>query len=78
MIDKQTKFFKDNKDMLLKKYDGRYIVIDEDLSISDFSTLEEAYDFGTEKYGLGNFFLKGCELASADEVDVISPEITLI
>ena len=75
MIEKQLKYFKENQKALVKEYSGRYIVISEDLQIYAFDTLEKAYVYGVENYGLGNFLLQDCRPNYVGKVQIVSPTI---
>ena len=75
MLEKQLKYFKENQKALIKQYSGRYLVISEDLSVSAFSSLEEAYAFGTQSYGLGKFLLQDCRPNYVGKVQIVSPTI---
>ena len=60
MIDRQIDFYWKNRDELGRKYDGKFIVISEDLSIDQFPSVEEAYRFGEKTWGVGNFIIQEC------------------
>ena len=75
MLEKQLKYFKDNQKALIKEYSGQYIVISEDLIVTAFASLESAYIFGTQNYGLGNFLLQDCRPNFVGKVQIISPTI---
>ncbi len=75
MLDKQIKYFKENQKELSKEYSGKYIVISEELDLSVFDKLEDAYVFGVQKYGLGNFLLQDCRPNYVGKVQVISPTV---
>ena len=53
-------YFKINKDELVNKYSGQYIVITEDGVVGCFADENEAYYNSVEKYGLGNFIVQIC------------------
>ena len=57
-ITKQLEYVRNNNDALTKKYDGKYVVVSEQLEETPFDTLDAAYTFGAEKFGLGNFLLQ--------------------
>ncbi len=59
-MDELFQYYLSHQSELLKKYDGRYLVITDNGNVSDFETNKEAYLFGVEKYGLGNFLLQLC------------------
>jgi hypothetical protein len=58
MLEREYKFYQDNKAELLQRYRGRWIVISEEKIIGDYSTKEEAYKAGEELAGLGNFLMQ--------------------
>lgn len=53
-------FFKANQDDLVKKYDGKQLVIHRCEVVAAFDTVGEAFDFGCKTYGAGNFSLQDC------------------
>ena len=76
-LTKQLRFFEDNKQALLEKYGEKFIVVSSDLKVNAFASESDAYNFGREQYGLGNFLLKDCHASSLDRVYVITPTIAL-
>jgi hypothetical protein len=60
MLDKEFKYFLDNKDSLTKEYHNKYIVIVGENVTHSFSSEQEAYEFAVKKYGLGNFLIQYC------------------
>jgi len=77
-LDRQIKYYEENIDDLVKKYEGRYLVISEDLNVEAFPTLEEAYTFGESSFGLGNFMLRQCSRENVNRVIRISPSIAFV
>nr|DAE42717.1 MAG TPA: hypothetical protein [Caudoviricetes sp.] len=53
-------YYLDNQDELVKKYDGKYLIICDNNVVNAFSSENEAYMYAKEKYGLGNFLLQLC------------------
>lgn len=79
MIDKQIKFFDENIDRLLKDYEGSLLIISEDCKVDAFSNYEEAYTFGVENYGLGNFLMRECRnKKETRNVHIIMPQIVVL
>ena len=76
-IDKQIDYVKNNKASLNEKYDGRYVVISEQLEEVPFNSLNEAYLFGVEKLGLGNFLLQQFSKQN-NQVHIINQTITCV
>lgn len=46
------KFFLDNKDALIQKYTGQFLVISASHDVSAFPSRQEAYSFGAKTYVL--------------------------
>lgn len=60
MIEALFKYYLENQDALVKKYDGKYIVITEDGVMGAFDTVRDGYDMGLNRFGKGNFMLQLC------------------
>lgn len=76
-IENQLEYVRSNKDALNNKYDGRYVVISDQLEESPFNTLDEAYVYGVQKYGLGNFLLQQFGIMH-NQVQIINQTITFV
>ena len=76
-LTKQLRFFEENKQALLEEFGEKFIVVSSDLKVDAFASENDAYNFGCEHYGLGNFLLKDCHASSLDRVYVITPTIAL-
>lgn len=57
---KDYQYFLDNKKELVEKYGGMHIVISNCEAVMAFADENEAYRYGVEKYGLGNFIIQLC------------------
>lgn len=68
---KQYEYFKRNMSSVIHDYNGKYLVISENLEVNVFDTIADAYRFGVKIYGLGNYLLQEC-IDEADKVQVIS------
>ena|GEM_PF-2963122 len=77
-IEKQLQYYNDNEGVLLKEYEGTFVVISNDLKVDAFSTMKEAYDFGCEHYGLGNFLLRECRKKNVRNVSIITPSVVVL
>lgn len=66
-LDKEFQFYLDHREDLIKEYLGRYLVIKDQEVIEDFSEESDAYEFGKEKFGLGNFLIQHC-VANDDSI----------
>lgn len=58
--DDDLEFFKANQDDLVKKYNGKQLVIRECDVIAAFDSVGEAFDYGCKNYGAGNFSIQHC------------------
>ena len=59
-LQNQHNYYTEHKSSLLQKYEGKYLVITEKNDVLPFDTRAEAYTFGAQQYGLGNFMIKKC------------------
>lgn len=58
--DDDLEFFKAKQDELVKKYDGKQIVIHECEVIASFDSFGDAFDYGCKIFGAGNFSIQRC------------------
>ena len=61
-------FFLDNKDSLIQKYTGQFLVISASHDVSAFPSRQEPYSFGAKTYGLGNMMIQECSLGALNKV----------
>lgn len=54
------KYYLDNQDDFVKKYDGKYLLITPDGVKGAFDTQTEGYDIALKNFGKGNFMLQLC------------------
>ena len=76
-IDNQLNYVRNNKTVLIDKYDGLYVVISEQLEETPFSSLDEAYMYGVNTMGLGNFLLQHFSKHN-NQVQIINQTITCV
>jgi hypothetical protein len=60
MLDKEFQYFIDHQDELVKKYNGRFIVIKDEAVIGDYSTNLEAYNETSKTHPVGTFLIQHC------------------
>ena len=60
MIQDLFEYCLDNQDELVKKYEGKYLVITAEGVQGAYDTLESGYDTALKTYGKGNFMLQLC------------------
>lgn len=58
--DDDLEYFKSNQEELVKKFDGKQLVIHKCDVVAAFDTVGEAFDFGCKTYGAGNFSIQNC------------------
>lgn len=76
-ITKQLNYVKNNKQALNQKYSGLYVVISDKLEENSFKSLDEAYVFGVNNLGLGNFLLQQFSNGQ-NQVQIINQTITIL
>ncbi len=58
MLEKEYKYFLENKDSLLKEYRNMFIVIKDDKVVGSYTTQDEALSESSRKYALGTFLIQ--------------------
>lgn len=58
--DDDLEYFKSNQEELVKKFDGKQLVIHKCEVIAAFDSVGEAFDYGCKTYGAGNFSIQRC------------------
>lgn len=64
-LEKEFKFYLDNQEELVKKYNGRYIVIKNCEVIGNYNDESEAYLESTKNHKPGTFLIQLCSPGSA-------------
>lgn len=65
-IERLFEYYLANQSDLVKKYNGKYLIITHNGVEGSFDKEPEAYYFAIEKYGLGNFLLQRCSKGDRD------------
>ena len=60
MLDKEFKYYLDNQDKLVEKYNGRYLVIVGEEVVGDYGSHLEAVLESKKKYKMGTFLTQLC------------------
>lgn len=60
MLDKEFKYYLDHQSDLVKKYDGKYIVIVGEKVIGSYDSETEAYGESQKNHALGTFLIQKC------------------
>ena len=53
-------FFIMNQDELVEQYDGRVLILRYQKVEGAYGSMDEAYEIGKERFGLGNFMIQPC------------------
>ena len=60
MLQEQFKYYLDNQENLVKKYNGKFLVI-KDLSIKgNFDSFEDALTWAAKEFEIGTFLIQEC------------------
>jgi len=57
-LEKELEYYKLHQDELVKKYNGKFIVISNNDVVGVYDTEMEAYQDSMKKYGAGKFFIQ--------------------
>jgi hypothetical protein len=60
MLEKEFEYFKKNRELLIKKYNKKYIVIVSETVVDVYENRMKALKSSASKYGLGNFLIEYC------------------
>ena len=60
MLDKEFKYYLDNQSELVKKYNGRFIVIIGETVVGDYESYEHALFESMKQYEMGTFLIQEC------------------
>jgi len=60
MLEKEFKYYLDNQDKLLKKYNGKVIVIVDEMVVGEYSNKKDAYLESIKTYAPGSFLIMEC------------------
>ena len=66
MLEKEFQYYLDHQNELVKKYDGRYLVIKDKNVVGDYDSYEEALFTSQEQYEMGTFLIQKCSEGNKD------------
>lgn len=58
LLDRQYKFFIQNKEWLLEKYEGQWVVIHNEKVVDSFGSEKDAYVYCVQHFTIGTFFIQ--------------------
>jgi hypothetical protein len=66
MLDTERQFFEENREDLLRKFPGKFVVIKEQLVLGSFESIEDALAGGAAEYGLTSFLVRRTDQVPED------------
>jgi hypothetical protein len=66
MLDTEFSYYLEHQEELVKKYDGRFLVIIGEEVVGDYDTIDHAYFQSKEKYKPGTFLIQKCSPGDKD------------
>ena len=72
LLESQYDYYKTHEAELLKRYEGKHLVISDMLQVYAFLSPEEGYQFGVKNFGAGHFLLHKCVPGSLNIVHTIN------
>ena len=67
-LEREYAYFKQHQDELVRKYEGRFIVVVGEAVVADYDDDREAYLQSKAKYGAGKFLIQQC--LPADQIQI--------
>ena len=77
-IKENFQFYLDNQEDLVKRFDGRVLVIHNLEVAGDFDSTGEAYVFGVKNYGEGSFLIQRCSPGEKDYTAVYNSQAVFV
>jgi hypothetical protein len=74
-LDKEFKYYLENQNELLKKYNNRFVVVVGEEVVGDYDTFEDAYFKSKEKYKLGTFLIQKCSEGDKDYTEIFHSRV---
>jgi hypothetical protein len=74
MLEVERQFFEDNREDLLRKFPGKFVVIKGHHLLAPFDSIEEALGVGAEQHGMTSFLVRRTD-QQPEEVSI--PALTL-
>lgn len=77
-LEKEFEYYLDNQNELVKKYNGKFIVIKNQKVIGDYNTELEAIKKTSQKEKLGTFLIQKCEAGTEHYNQIYHSRITFV
>ena len=76
VLEKEFQFYLDNQEDLVKKYNGKFIVIKNEKIIGAFDSELEAYEETSKEHEIGTFLIQKCESGSDNYTQTYHSQVT--
>lgn len=77
-LQKEFEYYLQNQDELLEKYEGRYIVVKDDVVLGAFDTEMDALREISKKYELGTFLVQKCDWGDASYTQTYHSRVAIV
>jgi hypothetical protein len=78
MLDKEFQYYLDNQNILVEKYDGRYIVIVGEKVVGDYDGYPQALSNSLKNYEMGTFLVQKCSPGEKDYTFTFHSRVTFV
>ena len=78
VLEKEFNYYVEHQDELVKKHNGKYVVIRDSKVVGAFDTELEAIENSAEKYELGTFLVQKCEPGSASYTQTYHSRVAFV
>jgi len=78
MLEKEYEYYKKNKNGLIKKYKGKFLVIKNQKVEGVYGNEKEAYDESVKKWDLGTFLIQHCLPENEEVIQTFHSRVVLI
>ncbi|NQV14301.1 hypothetical protein HQ531_02500 [bacterium] len=78
MLEKEYKYYESNKEDLVAKYSGQFIVIYGDKIVGAYTSREDALTQSIKKYKIGAFLIQEVASSSDDDVMMFHSQVAFV
>lgn len=76
MLDKEFKYYIDNQQKLVEKYNGKFIVIMGEEVVGVYTSEENAFIEASSKFELGTFLIQFCESGDGSYTQMFNSRVS--
>ena len=78
MLEKEFKYYLDNQDELVKKYEGKFVVIKDCKVIGEYDDELQAIEETQKEHELGTFLVQKCEPGSESYTQTFHSRVSFV